>query len=195
MSSSQKLNAMEKLELDDWLIHKGLPLSRQKYRDFTNVSIVAGLIKKVCPKVLGKENYMSDTSSLSKLDSWENFNLKVLQRMGVGLTYQELRNVAQGKLNPLKILLHKLMHVERDKVKHKRKEINHEERMITRKGRQVPYAIYEALVQEMQNKDKYICSFRHKLRYLESLLLVKEDLITEFTRQLRTLINQIEVKY
>lgn len=192
MSFSQKLNAMQQLELDDWLIRKGLQLNKQNYRDLSSVSTVAGLIKNVCPKLVDKKNYMSNTSSLSKLDNWEIFNLKVLRRMGVGLTYSELRNVVHGKLNSLKLLLHSLMHLERDKINPKRKEITHEVKRLTRKERQVPYTRYEDLVLEMQNKDKYICSISHKLRYLESLLFVKEELINKLTQQLQTLINQID---
>lgn len=193
MSFSQKLNAMDQLELDDWLTQKGLQLNKRNCRHvLTDVSTVARIISNVCPKLVNMGNYItSDNRSLSKLVNWETFNLKVLRRMGVGLTYPELRNVAHGKMNALKLLLLNLMHLERDKVK--LKEINEQRRQTTRKERQVPYSAYEDLALEIQKKDKYICSISHKLRYLESLLLVKEELINKLTQQLRTLIVQSQL--
>lgn len=65
--------------------------------------------------------------------------------------------------------------------------------MSTRKERQIPYSAYEDLALEIQMKDKYICSISHKLRYIESLILFKEEIINKLTRQLRTLIVQSQL--
>lgn len=73
----------------------------------------------------------------------------------------------------LKLLLHNLMYLEHDKVK--LKEVKEGRGISTRKERQIPYSAYEDLALEIQMKDKYIWSISHKLRYIESLILVKDN--------------------
>ncbi|ACY70514.1 sperm flagellar protein 1 [Drosophila virilis] len=54
----------------------------------------------------------------------------------------------------------------------------------------VPYTVYKQLIQEKHKKQKYISSVRHKVKLLQSLILVKEERINNLMKRLATLSKQ-----
>ena len=91
-----------------------IPLSRQKKnisRDFNDGVLLAEMIKFHYPKLVDLHNYPSASSTKAKLVNWETLNKKVLRKLGVKITKNEINDIINSKPNAIENLLGKLFHV------------------------------------------------------------------------------------
>ncbi|XP_064537687.1 uncharacterized protein LOC135427895 [Drosophila montana] len=209
MPFCRTLNAEELKELDDWMIHKQIKLDNRTRRDLSDVVTVARLFKKFNARLVGMYNYSSHSSFALKLENWEIFNLKVLRKLGFKLSRDDLEQLASASLTASQSLLYHLMCTERDGLKLQfqpqinplmgSQEASQEDMQTVSLGdslaantlavktKNVPYTMYKQLIQEKHKKDKYIISVRHKVRLLQSLILVKEERINKLMERLAAL--------
>ena len=91
-----------------------IPLSRQKKnisRDFNDAVLLAEMIKYHYPRLVDLHNYPSASSTKAKLVNWETLNKKVLKKLGVKITKNEITDIINSKPNAIENLLGKLYHV------------------------------------------------------------------------------------
>ncbi|KAM8702858.1 hypothetical protein ACLKA7_005193 [Drosophila subpalustris] len=197
------LNLKEQQKLDEWLQTKNIVLNSRTRRDLSDAVTIARLLKKLDARLVNMDNYAPHCSLALKLENWETLNAKVLRRMGVMLSCADLDELAMGKLDALRMLLFRLMCIERNggtKYVFLPTQIQKPSQLCKEKGndllgnlshsKHVPYSQYESLVEENRKKDKYLSSLQHKVQYLESLILVKEERINKLSEHLGTLSNQ-----
>ncbi|KAL7726683.1 hypothetical protein ACLKA6_012764 [Drosophila palustris] len=200
------LNLKEQQKLDEWLQTKNIVLNSRTRRDLSDAVTIARLLKKLDARLVNMDNYAPHCSLALKLENWETLNAKVLRRMGFMLSCADLDELAMGKLDALRSLLFRLMCIERDGgTKYvflstqiqKPSQLCKKEKVVNdllgnlSHSKHVPYSQYESLVEEHRKKDKYLSSIQHKVQYLESLILVKEERINKLSEHLGTLSDQI----
>ena len=91
-----------------------IPLSRQKKnisRDFNDAVLLAEMIKFHYPRLVDLHNYPSASSTKAKLVNWETLNKKVLKKLGVKITKNEINDIINSRQNAIENLLGKLYHV------------------------------------------------------------------------------------
>ena len=91
-----------------------IPLSRQKKnisRDFNDGVLLAEMIKFHYPKLVDLHNYPSASSTKAKLVNWETLNKKVLRKLGVKMTKNEINDIINSKPNAIENLLARLFHI------------------------------------------------------------------------------------
>ncbi|XP_034477994.1 sperm flagellar protein 1-like [Drosophila innubila] len=220
MPFSSTLNSKEQEKLDEWLQTKNIILNNRTRRDLSDAVTIAQLFKKLDTSLVNMDNYISHCSLALKLENWETLNFKVLRRMGFILSASELEELAMGKLDALRSLLYRLMCIGRDGGAHyeifpkitstqsqnqvqkppqsdlsknaiKREKLEDDFVSDVSPSKNIPYSKYETLMDENRKKDKYICSVKHKVQYLESLILVKEERINNLLEHLETLSGRI----
>jgi hypothetical protein len=88
-----------------------IPLSRQKKniaRDFNDGVLLAEMIKYHYPKLVELHNYPSASSTKQKLSNWNTLNNKVLKKLGLKISNEEINNVMNSKPNAIENLLSKV---------------------------------------------------------------------------------------
>ncbi len=96
-----------------WL--DSVPLSRQKKniaRDFSDCVLVAELVAHTCPKLIDVHNYPQSHNNKQKFTNWNTLNRKILKRMGLYLTEDDIRDLVD--LRPLAV--EHFLHVLRPKL-------------------------------------------------------------------------------
>jgi hypothetical protein len=91
-----------------------IPLSRQKKnisRDFNDGVLLAEMIKYHYPKLVDLHNYPNASSTKAKLVNWETLNKKVLKKLGVKITKNEINDIIKSKPNAIENLLGRLYHI------------------------------------------------------------------------------------
>ena len=91
-----------------------IPLSRQKKnisRDFNDGVLLAEMIKYHYPRLVDLHNYPNASSTKAKLVNWETLNKKVLKKLGVKITKNEINNIINSKPNAIENLLGRLYHI------------------------------------------------------------------------------------
>ena len=91
-----------------------IPLSRQKKnisRDFNDAVLLAEMIKFHYPKLVDLHNYPSASSTKAKSVNWETLNKKVLKKLGVKITKNEINDIINSKPNAIENLLTRLYYI------------------------------------------------------------------------------------
>ena len=86
-------------------------LSRAKKniaRDFSDGLLLAEMIKKYAPKLVDLHNYPECSSKKQKLNNWDTLNNKVLKKLGLRLSKNEIEDVVNCKPNAIELLLKKV---------------------------------------------------------------------------------------
>ena len=86
-------------------------LSRPKKniaRDFSDALLLAEMIKKYAPKLVDLHNYPECSSKKQKLNNWDTLNNKVLKKLGLRLSKNEIEDVVNCKPNAIELLLKKV---------------------------------------------------------------------------------------
>ena len=71
-----------------------IPLSRPKKnisRDFSDAAMMAEVIHHYKPKIVALHNYPAANSLDKKINNWNTLNTKVLKKMGLGLSREEIK--------------------------------------------------------------------------------------------------------
>ncbi|XP_001999923.2 sperm flagellar protein 1 [Drosophila mojavensis] len=205
MPFNRTLSSEQLQELNKWMSNLQIKLDNRTRRELSDVVNVAQIINNLNSKLVDMCCYKSQSSLALKLENWEIFNHKVLRKLGLKLSHNDLTQLASGSLAALKCLLYYLMTWNRDglspvspskrisSIGGKKKttgslsgstELAAEQKSnenvqldMPEVGMSVPYAKYKQVIQESYKKKRYLSSISHKAKYLESLMMVKEDRI------------------
>ena len=93
---------------------KKIPLSRQKKniaRDFNDGVLLAEMIKYHYPRLVDLHNYPNASSTKQKLSNWNTLNTKVLKKLGIKVTKEEINDIMNSKPNAIEFLLIKVYKV------------------------------------------------------------------------------------
>ena len=109
-----------------------IPLSRQKKnisRDFNDAVLFAEMIKYHYPRLVDLHNYPSASSTKAKLINWETLNKKVLSKIGLKITKNEIDDLVRSKPNAIENLLGRLYNIingrpQLNNINNKRNHIN-----------------------------------------------------------------------
>ena len=91
-----------------------IPVSRQKKnisRDFNDAVLLAEMIKFHYPKLVDLHNYPSASSTKAKLVNWETLNKKVLRKLGVKMTKNEINDIINSKPNAIENIQERLYQI------------------------------------------------------------------------------------
>ena len=80
-------------------------------RDFSDGLLLAEMIKKYAPKLVDLHNYPECSSKKQKLNNWDTLNNKVLKKLGLRLSKNEIEDVVNCKPNAIELLLKKVHNV------------------------------------------------------------------------------------
>ena len=88
-----------------------IQLSRPKKniaRDFCDCVLVAEIIKHYLPRLVDLHNYPSASSTMQKTTNWNTLNTKVLKKIGVRMSKQEINDVITCKPLAIEHLLQRI---------------------------------------------------------------------------------------
>ena len=88
-----------------------IQLSRAKKniaRDFCDCVLVAEIIKHYLPRLVDLHNYPSASSTMQKTTNWNTLNTKVLKKIGVKMTKQEINDIITCKPLAIEHLLQRI---------------------------------------------------------------------------------------
>jgi hypothetical protein len=109
LSPEQENEINEIMYIYEWV--DSIPLSRQKKniaRDFNDGVLLAEMIKYHFPRLVELHNYPSASSTKQKLSNWNTLNNKVLKKLGLKISNEEINNVMNSKPNAIENLLSKV---------------------------------------------------------------------------------------
>jgi hypothetical protein len=112
MSPEQENEVNDIMYIYEWV--DSIPLSRQKKniaRDFNDAVLLAEMIKYHYPRLVDLHNYPSASSTKHKLSNWNTLNNKVLKKLGLKISNEEINNVMNSKPNAIENLLKKVYRV------------------------------------------------------------------------------------
>ena len=92
-----------------WL--DSIPLSRQKKniaRDFSDCVLVAEIVAHMCPKVIDIHNYPQAHNNKQKFTNWNTMNRKILKRLGLYLTEDNIIDLVELRPMAIEHFLHVL---------------------------------------------------------------------------------------
>ena len=112
ISPEQENEVNDIMYIYEWV--DSIPLSRQKKniaRDFNDAVLLAEMIKFHYPRLVELHNYPSASSTKQKLSNWNTLNNKVLKKLGLKISKEEINNVMNSKPNAIENLLKKVYRV------------------------------------------------------------------------------------
>lgn len=105
------LSPIEQYELNQWLEQNEIH-SNNLRRSFTDVLPLARLLSRHYPELIDLNYYPPKNSVHNKLCNWESFNKRVLSRLGVQLTREQMVRVARSVPGSVDLLLYSVMRVQ-----------------------------------------------------------------------------------
>ena len=109
LSPEQENEINEMMYIYEWV--DSIPLSRQKKniaRDFNDGVLLAEMIKYHFPRLVELHNYPSASSTKQKLSNWNTLNNKVLKKLGLKISKDEINDVMNSKPKAIENLLSKV---------------------------------------------------------------------------------------
>ncbi|EDW79226.1 uncharacterized protein Dwil_GK25770 [Drosophila willistoni] len=103
------LNTKELMEVKEWLKVHNYELNAATRRDFTDVFVVAGLIKNIHNKLINLDNYPHRDGTTNKRENWETFNYKVLRKLRLKHTSSALEKLAKGSVGAIESLFYDII--------------------------------------------------------------------------------------
>ncbi|XP_030381401.1 uncharacterized protein LOC115629168 isoform X2 [Scaptodrosophila lebanonensis] len=122
------LTSVEKYELDAWLQEHNINPNNLR-RSFTDVLPLARLLSRLYPELVDVNHYPPRNSVQSKISNWTLFNKRVLERLGVRITREEMDRVARSVPGSIDLLLFSIMraHMETVGKRKEQRQLRHEE--------------------------------------------------------------------
>ncbi|XP_017871334.1 PREDICTED: uncharacterized protein LOC108619320 [Drosophila arizonae] len=106
------LSAVERYELNQWLEEHHISSSNLR-RAFTDVQPLARLLHRYYPEIIDLKIYPPVNSVHNKVCNWETFNRRVLSKLGLQLTREQMIRVARSVPGSVDQLLYSIMRVHR----------------------------------------------------------------------------------
>ena len=102
----EEIEEEELMLIYEWI--DSIPLSKQKKniaRDFSDGQLLAEVIKYYIPKIVDINNYPSSLNTNQKNNNWVTLNNKVLKKININLTKNEIDNIISCKNYAIENLL------------------------------------------------------------------------------------------
>ncbi len=102
----EEIEEEELMLIYEWI--DSIPLSKQKKniaRDFSDGKLLAEVIKYYLPKMVDINNYPSSLNTNQKNNNWVTLNNKVLKKININLTKNEIDNIISCKNYAIENLL------------------------------------------------------------------------------------------
>jgi hypothetical protein len=195
-----------------------IPLSRQKKniaRDFNDGVLLAEMIKYHYPRLVDLHNYPNASSTKQKLSNWNTLNTKVLKKLGIKVTKEEINDIMNSKPNAIEFLLIKVYKVIHNIPLKNNKNISHnmntnneynnqinqfEDNKLKSKNMNIGNNIEVAEIQKLQEmiteKDNEITDIHEHIKELEKNIKESEQkqlYLEQKLRELNELIIQNEI--
>ena len=195
-----------------------IPLSRQKKniaRDFNDGVLLAEMIKYHYPRLVDLHNYPNASSTKQKLSNWNTLNTKVLKKLGIKVTKEEINDIMNSKPNAIEFLLIKVYKVIHNIPLKNNKNVSHnmntnneynnqmnqfEDTKLKSKNMNIGNNIEVAEIQKLQEmiteKDNEITDIHEHIKELEKNIKESEQkqlYLEQKLRELNELIIQNEI--
>lgn len=195
-----------------------IPLSRQKKniaRDFNDGVLLAEMIKYHYPRLVDLHNYPNASSTKQKLSNWNTLNTKVLKKLGIKVTKEEINDIMNSKPNAIEFLLIKVYKVIHNIPLKNNKNVSHnmntnneynnqmnqfEDTKLKNKnmnmGNNVEVAEIQKLQEMITEKDNEITDIHEHIKELEKNIKESEQkqlYLEQKLRELNELIIQNEI--
>lgn len=195
-----------------------IPLSRQKKniaRDFNDGVLLAEMIKYHYPRLVDLHNYPNASSTKQKLSNWNTLNTKVLKKLGIKVTKEEINDIMNSKPNAIEFLLIKVYKVIHNIPLKNNKNISHnmntnneynnqinqfDDNKLKSKNMNIGNNIEVAEIQKLQEmiteKDNEITDIHEHIKELEKNIKESEQkqlYLEQKLRELNELIIQNEI--
>ncbi|XP_068159237.1 sperm flagellar protein 1-like [Drosophila tropicalis] len=102
------LTSVEQYELNQWLQENNINPAKLR-RSFTDVVPLARLLSRYYPELVDVNFYPPRNSVQSKLSNWDLFSKRVLVKLGLRVTREEMDRVARCVPGAIDLLLHNIM--------------------------------------------------------------------------------------
>lgn len=188
-------------------------ISRQKKnlnRDFSDAIPMAEILKHHFPKIVDLHNYSPKNALAQKVANWEMLNRRVLNKIRINLSSQEMEDLAKATpgaveklLSVIKLKLdankpsgdscdQKIFYLENDLNFSSKEEIvpvkiKNGTKTLDRK--MVPNELFDQMQKDIVNKEEIINTLRSKVEHLENIIKIKDERIKDLTQQLQTIVN------
>lgn len=107
-SKKTSLSPSEQYELNQWLEEHDVNPANLR-RSFTDVLPLARILNRYYPEIIDLNYYPPKNSVYNKLSNWETFNKRVLSKLGVPLTREQMVGVARSVPGSVDMLLYSVM--------------------------------------------------------------------------------------
>ena len=173
-----------------------VPLSRQKKnisRDFNDAVLLAEMIKYHYPRLVDLHNYPSSSSTKAKIVNWETLNKKVLRKLGIKITKNEINDLVNSKPNAIENLLARLyqvIHGVKDETNnHKKNETQNQ--IYRNKGENMMNNNEEnaELINKINEKDQEIANLKDYIQSLEQKINESGERQTQMELKIKELNN------
>jgi hypothetical protein len=176
----------ETIKIYEWVDSFQLTKAKKNIaRDFSDGLLLAEMIKKYAPKLVDLHNYPECSSKKQKLNNWDTLNNKVLKKLGLRLSKNEIEDVVNCKPNAIELLLKKVYtviqkifgneHIREQVEKNNNNNFNN---------------VVENIKKKIKDKDNVIKELNDAISVLENKLKSTLD----YNQNLQNKINEVEEK-
>lgn len=190
-------------------------ITRQKKnlnRDFSDAVPMAEILKHHFPKLVDLHNYSPKNAFAHKLSNWDILNRRVLHKLRINLSAQEMEHLAKATPGAAEKLLSQIkaktdqnkpsgdavtidetvFYLEKDSSFTSREtivpvKIKNGTKMLDRK--MVPNELFDQMQKDIVNKQELINTLKAKMEHLENILKIKDERIKDLSQQLQTIVN------
>lgn len=195
--SALELNRNESEAVMKWV--DGFKLSRctrKLNRDFSDGVLLAKIVKSELPNLVELHNYNGCCAVQGKIENWDTLNRKVLKKLQIHLTPEEIEKLANSEANYIEEVLSQVMkQINRIKSNKSKTSISqhsstvkvwkqigdHLEEVVQQ---MIPLAIYEELQVKNEHQRQTIAELKETIDDLQSALDSKSQIIDDQQKRL-----------
>lgn len=190
-------------------------ITRQKKnlnRDFSDAIPMAEILKQHYPKLVDLHNYSPKNALAHKIANWEILNRRVLNKIRINLSQQEMEQLAKATAGAVEKLLSVIKakvdaskasgdaHNDNEKVFYLENDSNFSSRegivpvrikngTKTLDRKMVPNELFDQMQKDISEKQEVINTLKAKIEHVENILKIKDERIKDLSQQLQTVVN------
>lgn len=200
-------------ELYKWIDNHTLSRPKKNLnRDFSDAIPMAEILKHHYPKLVDIHNYSPKNAFVQKLANWEMLYRRVLSKIRIHLSSEDMEQLARGTPGAVEKLLTTIkLKVEtsracgdanndNEKVLYLENESNFSSRegiipVKIKKGtktidrKMVSNELFNQMQKDIFEKQETIGELKSKVEHLENILKIKDERIRDLSQQLQTMVN------
>ena len=169
-----------------------IQLSRPKKniaRDFCDCVLVAEIIKHYLPRLVDLHNYPSASSTMQKTTNWNTLNTKVLKKIGVKMTKQEINDIITCKPLAIEHLLQRIYDAIQNQINSNNNEEGNNNNMVRPSNGNA-----ERLKKILEEKESNINQLHEIIDVLEMKLKSSSEMQETLANKVEELTNLLQSK-